>query len=180
MSREVVVTRWCDAWRLGGARTEATECFTLGIGTEAAPGSVRVLDLCQPCRNGVLGPVLVLWSKCPEWKAPDRKGPGRPPKATQSHAEPVVGTVTPGAPSGPGAAVSGPPWACPVCGKVQASKASLVGHVWRRHVGMPRPIQPLVCPDCGQEFRYATGTGIHRTRHHSYDNLREALDAIPA
>lgn len=165
--RRVEITAFCDACDADETETPATTTYTVAaVGGEASEravlAAVRTLDLCERHTREVEA-VRLLAS---EHGARLGTGPG---------------VATRFEPRDPG----NPLTACPLCETSGAGRSAIVQHVWKHHVGQPKPTPPTMCPDCNFGHRRgepkSTGSvGVHRAAAHGFDPLAEAVAAAKA
>ena len=164
MASEVITLLWCD-WHdiliargdYDGGRVEAKVTVPVSLG-----GPPTEVDVCEECGETVLGPVAALAER--GRRAGDRPPRGRPPIRRE-----------------PRPSEAAAEFQCKLCevGGPYTNKTSLVEHIWREHVGRPKPATPLRCPDCTRTFDTPNATARHRQQQHGWDRVNDAYDNVP-
>ena len=155
--KEVKILAWCDSCAADDRREAATDSATVTLGPRGKP---LTLDLCDTCHEAMIQPLSALLAEYGQ-------------NETGAVDKPVV-VSTPKASSGR------PRSTCPICSITRSAGGALLEHLWREHLGKPRPPAPLTCPDCGfvppsDSRKPGAAVGRHRGNVHAYDPLAEAL-----
>ena len=155
--KEIKIVAWCDNCAADDRKEAATTSVTLTVGPRGAP---LTIDLCDTCHEAMITPVTALLTEY---------GQAENPAAEQPAAVP-----SPGKKPRPRNRAT-----CPLCPATRSASWVVADHVWRDHVGQPRPAAPTVCPDCGYTAEHTktptAAIGRHRANLHGYDPLAEAL-----
>jgi hypothetical protein len=152
--REVISYQFCDAHFAQDEKVPATVNRTVAL-DGADP---RLVDLCDTCDKELFDRLMVLLDA---HSAPvgDRPVVPKPRQRDESKDPNVVGGV------------------CPVCGMKHYNKSSTADHIWREHIGQPRPVPqpPYDCPDCEVRSSSLIAYRVHRYRLHGVDVLTDAM-----
>jgi hypothetical protein len=187
MATEVVTRTWCDWHLMEKDQHEPGATWTIQVAEPGAKPQHRTIDLCEPCSDTWLAPMLDVLKHSRAVK------PGQQPAAPKKTPAPTP----PGVPAGRELAGPAPRpepepgmLACPLCDFVteehrdtdtrpSQGRVRLGGHGRRAHdttlgalLGDP---EPFTCPECGDTFSTPQGLGVHRSK--STDDVHRAAQA---
>lgn len=194
------VIAYCDACP-GENRKQSVQTYTVGITEGEERPALHTLDMCEEHAAMMNSVAKLLVGAEVFAPAQGRRGSTASPKQPKvmlyppGHVErqesvALPAAVGPSEPTWPAQAEPEPPkrelkwppasWTeCPVCDQTMR-RSSVVTHVWEKHRPEgKRPEAPTACPDCrfvDSETKYI---GLHRSRVHGFNALKDALSGVP-